>query len=114
MTLGTLTVQDVADYLKIESDDLTVSESAQITAMLAAARSYIVGQTGRTAEDLEQYPDIAIAALCLTGDFYNNRDMFTNIKGTGIASVNRTVDSIIEMYRHNLLPTPEEDEDVQP
>jgi len=111
MTISELTVSDVAAYLKIEDADLTESETGIITAMLNAARMYVQNYTGRDTEYLDQHPEVAIAALCLAGDFYTNRDMFTNIKGTGTASVNKTVQSILDMHRFNLLPS-EEVEDV--
>lgn len=112
MKISELTVSDVAAYLKIEDADLTDSEPALIEAMLNAAKTYVQNYTGRDSEYLDQFPDVAIAALCLAGDFYTNRDMFTNIKGTGVASVNRTVQSILDMHQFNLLPS-EEVEDVQ-
>lgn len=108
MKVSELSTQDVTEYLKIETDDLTDSESGMITAMLTAAKQYAQSYTGTDIDYLDQYPDVAIAVLCLTGDFYTNRDMFTNIKGTGTASVNRTVQSILDMHRHNLLPSSEE------
>jgi len=108
MVMTELTVSDVADYLKIEADDLTAGESAMIMGMLDAAKAYVRSYTGQDDAYLDGHPEIAIATLCLVGDFYTNRDMFTAVKGAGIASVNRTVQSILDMHQFNLLPSSEE------
>ena len=104
MKTSELTVSDLAAYLKIEDTDLTDSEPGILTAMLNAAKMYVQNYTGRDLNYLDQFPDVAIAALCLAGDFYTNRDMFTNIKGTGVAHINQTVQSILNMHQFNLLP----------
>lgn len=108
MKVSELTVANLAAYLKIESDDMDVTETAVLTAFLDSARHYAVEYTGRTVDELDGYSDAAIAVLCLAGDFYTNRDMYTNLKGTGTASVNQTVSSILNMYAVNLVPTEEE------
>lgn len=72
MTLGTLTPYDVRQYGRI---DLDPSEDGIICGILEAARSYCLSHTGLTAEEAEQYPDIALAALVIAVDLYDTRSM---------------------------------------
>lgn len=103
MKTSKLTYSELADYLRIEPDDLTAMERNVLDAFLEAARTYAANYTGRTVEELDGYPDVAIAVLCVAGDMYTNRDCISTVKG----SANQTVDTILSMYRVNLLPTPE-------
>lgn len=117
MITSALTYADLANYLKIESEDIDPVEQAVLTGFLSAAKTYAAGYTGLTAAELDEHEDIAIAVLCLAGDFYTNRDMYTVLKGTGNNAVNRTVQSILDMHARNLIPVEpveEEDDDVQP
>lgn len=101
MKTSKLTYSELADYLRIESDDLTAMERNVLDAFLEAARTYAANYTGRTLEELDEYPDAAIAVLCVAGDMYTNRDRTTTVKG----NANQTVDTILSMYAVNLLPT---------
>lgn len=109
MKISELTTTDLAAYLKIETDDIDLVETAMLQAFLDSAKNYAIQYTGRTADELDTYPDAGIAVLCLAGDFYTNRDMYTNIKGTGTASINRSIQSILNMHTVNLIPKEETD-----
>jgi hypothetical protein len=112
MTVSALTYSDLANYLRIEAADITTAEQATLTAFLSAAVEYVQTYSGLTTEECDEHADIAIAVLCVAGDFYTNRDMYTNLKGTGTATVNRTVQAILDKYATNLVPIVEdEDED---
>ncbi len=104
MKASELTVADLASYLKIESDDLDDVETAMLQSFLDAAWEYAKSYTGQTEEYLDGKNEVAIAALCLAGDMYTNRDMYTNLKGTGTATVNRTVQTILDMHSKNQIP----------
>lgn len=108
MKVSEITINDLAAYLRIETDDIDVVETAVLQAFLDAAVNYAVKYTGRTAEKLDEYADAGIAVMCLAGDLYTNRDMYTNLKGTGSAAVNKTVQSILDMYAVNLIPETED------
>ena len=41
-----------------------------------AARAYIAGYTGASAEELDEYEDVSIAFLVLCQDLYDNRTMY--------------------------------------
>lgn len=104
MKVSELTTTECAAYLRIEKDDLDIVEESTMQAFLDAAVNYACQYTGRTVDELDEHGDAAIAVLCLVGDLYTNRDMYTNLKGTGTASVNKTVQSILNMYAVNLIP----------
>lgn len=104
MKVSEITVTELAAYLKIESDDLDVVETAVLQTFVDAAKEHAIQYTGRTEDELDMHGDCAVAVLCLAGDLYTNRDMYTNLKGAGTATVNKTVQSILDMYATNLIP----------
>lgn len=109
MRASELTVENLADYLRIEPEDITDTETEMLTAFLAAAVEYVTTYTGLTAEECDAHPDLAVAVLCVAGDMYTNRDMYTSLKGTGTAAINRTAEVILNKYAVNLVPKEESD-----
>ena len=110
MTTSALTYEDLANYLRMETDDLTETEVASLDAFLTAAREYAANYTGLTAEQLDEHSDIAVAVLCVAGDLYTNRDMYMILKGTGNSYMNRTAETILNMYAVNLVPVEAEED----
>ncbi len=99
MKVSELTVEDIAEYLRIMPGDLDEAEKKTMAGLLEAAKSYVKSYTGLTEDEVDAYPDIVPAVCCLAGDFYTNRDMTPAVKG----SPNRTVESILNMHCTNLL-----------
>lgn len=97
MTISDVTLQNVLDYLRI--DNPTEIETAEVTAMMTAAKNYIVGYTGLTLEKLDEHEDVTIAYQVLIADMFDNRNMQLE-KPT---YVNKTVQSILSLYRENLV-----------
>ena len=97
MKVSDVTLQNVMDFLRI--DFPTEIEQTEITAMMAAAKNYIVGYTGLTEEELDEHEDISIAYQVLIADMFDNR----NNQIEKPTYVNRTVQSILSLYRVNLL-----------
>jgi uncharacterized phage protein (predicted DNA packaging) len=97
MTLSNVTLQNVMDYLRL--DDPSEIEQTEVTAMMTAAKKYIIGYTGLAEAELDEHEDITVAYLVLVADYFDNRNFQTD-KPT---YVNRTVQSILSMYRVNLL-----------
>lgn len=93
MKLSEVTPAVMAEYVRPASE-LTKTEEE----MWPAAVSYVLGQTGLTAEEADEYPDITIAALAVFSDFYDNRQVTVQND-----KVNRVVESILGMYCKNLL-----------
>ena len=113
MTVSGLEVSDLISYLHIDAEDVTDTESALLTAYLGSAKSYACAYTGLTEAKLDEHPETAVAVLCLAGDMYTNKDMYMGGSKASITP-NRTVESILNLHAVNLVPTVEEDADVQP
>ena len=106
MTVSELEYTDIVNYLHIDAEDVTTAEQAMIEGYLEAAKSYVAGYTGLTESELDEHPDIAIAALCVAGDMFTNRDMVTGGTKSSV-NVNKTVETILNMYAVNLVPSGE-------
>lgn len=87
---------DLVDYLRIS--ELDSSQVQLLTTIQAAATNYIVGVTGLTLEQLDNYPDLTIALYALVQDMYDNRTIYVDK-----ANISDTVSTILNMYRTNLL-----------
>lgn len=97
MKVSDVSAQNVMDFLRIDTP--TQVEETEIAAMMTAAKNYIVGYTGLTLEEIDEHEDITIAYEVLIADMFDNRNYQTD-KPT---YVNRTVQSILSLYRVNLL-----------
>ena len=90
MKVSEITQADVANYCRIQEDEIS---AAELATMKAAAIAYAAGYTGLTIEELDEHDDIAIAVLCLIADMYDNRLMTVDK-----TNVNRTIDTIFGMH----------------
>lgn len=94
--ISEITINDLVDYLRIS--ELDSSQTQLLTTIQAAAVNYIVGVTGLTLEQLDNYPDLTIALYALVQDMYDNRAIYVDK-----ANISDTVSTILNMYRTNLL-----------
>lgn len=94
--ISEITLNDLVDYLRIS--ELDSSQTQLLTTIQAAAVNYIVGVTGLTLEQLDNYPDLTIALYALVQDMYDNRAIYVDK-----ANISDTVSTILNMYRTNLL-----------
>ena len=94
--ISEITTTDLVDYLRIS--ELDSSQTQLLTTIQAAATSYIVGVTGLTLEQLDNYPDLTLALYALVQDMYDNRAIYVDK-----ANISDTVSTILNMYRTNLL-----------
>ena len=94
--ISEITTTDLVDYLRIS--ELDSSQTQLLTTIQAAAVNYIVGVTGLTLEQLDNYPDLTLAVYALVQDMYDNRAIYV-VK----ANISDTVSTILNMYRTNLL-----------
>lgn len=88
----------LADYLRIA--DPSEADNTLLSAILKAVPAYMTKYTGLSASDLDTYPDMVIAALCLAQDMYDNRAMYVDS-----STPNITAQSILDMHSVNLLPS---------
>nr|DAZ56809.1 MAG TPA: head tail connector [Caudoviricetes sp.] len=93
-----ITVQALADYLRVA--DPSEADNTLLAAIIKAVPSYMAKYTGLSAAQLDESPDMVIAALCLAQDMYDNRSMYVDS-----TKQNLTVQSILDMHSINLLPS---------
>ncbi len=102
MKVSEITIEDVAEHLRLEDDEYS---SVQLTAILEAAKEYVAdytgipqhtdGSIGTTLDDYAKFP-IAVFVLCQ--DMYDNRSFYVERN-----NVNKVVQSILDMHRVNLV-----------
>lgn len=93
-----ITVQALADYLRIA--DPSDADNTLLAAIIKAVPAYMCKYTGLSAAQLDESPDMVVAALCLAQDMYDNRSMYVDS-----IRQNLTVQSILDMHSINLLPS---------
>lgn len=97
MKISDVTTVAVKDYCRAEHSE----EESLFEAILAAAKQYIISQTGLTAQQCDEKADLTVALFVLCSDMYENR-LFSSAAGR-VSNVNKVVDSIISQYSINLL-----------
>lgn len=100
MKVSEITVQNVADYLRLNDGDY---DTTFISALISTAQKYISDYTGiPIASDIEKtlddYEDFYIVVMVLCQDMYDNRQMYIDGK-----ELNRLVSTILNMHCINLL-----------
>ena len=93
-----ITVAMLADYLRLA--DPSDADNALLAAIIKAVPAYMTKYTGLSAAQLDESPDMVVAALCLAQDMYDNRSMYVDS-----SRQNLTVQSILDMHSINLLPS---------
>lgn len=97
MKISEVTTQSLIDYLRI--DEVTETEESEIERMKESSISFIVGYTGLTKEELDDYEDLTQALFVLVADMFDNR----NMQSSKSVNVNKMVDRILGMHSVNLL-----------
>ena len=93
-----ITVQDVADYLRLDE-----YEEHDIETYLNIAKNYISSYTGipvtnEEGESLDDFPDFVIVVYILCQDMYDNRALYVDK-----SNINKVVQSILDMHTRNNL-----------
>jgi hypothetical protein len=94
--ISEITINDLVDYLRLPEFD--GSQAQLLTTIKAAVTSYILGVTGLSLVQLDNYPDLTLAFFALAQDMYDNRAIYVDK-----ANISDTVSTILNMYRTNLL-----------
>lgn len=95
MTVSSVTLAMVKEFCGIydnDSDDL-------LSALMPAAKSYIMGYTGLTAAEIDEHEDIVYAYCVIINDAFNNRDYTLS----SYRKPAPTVENILSMYAVNHL-----------
>lgn len=96
MKISELTAGIVKDYCGISDDN---SDDIIEKVLLPAAREYIKGYTGLTAEQCDEHEDLSIACMVLVNDMFSQRDYTISMH----RQISPTVKTILGMYAVNYL-----------
>lgn len=86
---------DIAEWLRLDEDDINVSELERLR---DTAIAYIAKYTSQTREYLDEQPDICHAVLVLVQDMHDNRAFCVESD-----KVNVVVQSILDLHRKLIL-----------
>lgn len=96
MKMSELTPDIVKDYCGISDSD---SDDVIRNILIPAAKKYIIGYTGLTAEQCDEHEDISIACMVLVNDMFTQRDYTISMH----RQISPTVKTILGMYAVNYL-----------
>ncbi len=96
MKISELTAELVKDYTGISDED---SDDMIENLMLPAAKAYITGYTGLTADECDKHEDLAVACCVLVNEMFTQRDYTLSSH----KQVSPTVKTILSMYAVNHL-----------
>lgn len=85
----------IKEYIRLDDD----CNEEMLEEMKKAAIAYVKSFTAMSDEELDEHEDISIAVLVLIQDMYDNRAYQTEKQ----VNTNKVVDSILHMYRKNLI-----------
>lgn len=89
-----MTISDLKSYVNVyhnEDDNL-------FTAILIAAKTFVAGYTGLSAENLDKSEDLTMAVYILASELYDNRAY--NVEAV---KVNPVIETLLNMHSVNLL-----------
>lgn len=92
MKVSELQNEEIKEFCGID-DDCTMLEAHK-----AAAKAFIIGYTGLTAEEIDTHEDITFAYLALINDMSQNRDYIASRE-----TLNPTASTILSLYSRNHL-----------
>lgn len=96
MRISDLTAAVVKDYCGISDED---SDTIINDVLLPAAKAYICGFTGLTAEQCDEHDDLTTACMVLVNDMFTSRDYTLSSH----RQVSPTVRTILSLYAVNYL-----------
>jgi len=98
MKVSDIKISDLLNQCRLDEDYLAEGEVEYLGNLKKAAIEYVKSFTGLKEKEIDEHEDITIAVLVLVSDMYDNRQMYVDR-----ANTNKTVDTILGMYRVNFL-----------
>ena len=98
MIVSDITNQDIASYLKLDFENLTEEETAELGTFLGSAKAFISEYTGLSLEEIDGHETFVIAVYVLVQDMYDNRSYYVDK-----SNLNQVVEHILNMHSVNLL-----------
>ena len=89
MKVSTITVKDVANYIRLT--ELSQEDTTLLTNLINIAKTFIKEYTG--VQDLDQYDDFTIVIFILCQDMYDNRTLYVDK-----TNPNKVVETILGMH----------------
>lgn len=89
MKVSTITIQDVADYIRLT--EISQEDTTLLTNLINIAKTFIKEYTG--VQDLDQYDDFIIVIFILCQDMYDNRTLYVDK-----TNLNKVVETILGMH----------------
>ena len=89
MKVSTITVQDVAEYIRLT--EVSQEDTKLLTNLINIAKTFIKEYTG--VQDLDQYDDFTIVIFILCQDMYDNRTLYVDK-----TNLNKVVETILGMH----------------
>lgn len=98
MKVSEITNKEVANYLRLEYEELTEGEKTELDNLLLVSEKFIKSHTGLTKEQIDTHEDFYIVVMILCQDMYDNRSLYVDK-----SNLNKVVDTILGMHSVNLL-----------
>jgi len=92
MKVSTITVEDIANYIRLQEVD--EADKKLLTALMTIAKKFITENTG--VKDLDEYDDFIIVVFILCQDMYDNRTLYVDKN-----NINKVVETILGMHSQN-------------
>ena len=92
MKVSTITVDDIANYIRLQEVD--EADKKLLTALMTIAKKFITENTG--VKDLDEYDDFLIVVFILCQDMYDNRTLYVDKN-----NLNKVVETILGMHSRN-------------
>ena len=92
MKVSTITVDDIANYIRLQEID--EADKKLLTALMTIAKKFITENTG--VKDLDEYDDFIIVVFILCQDMYDNRTLYVDKN-----NINKVVETILGMHSQN-------------
>lgn len=89
MKVSTITIQDVANYIRLT--EMSQEDKTLLTNLINIAKTFIKEYTG--VQDLDQYDDFIIVIFILCQDMYDNRTLYVDK-----TNLNKVVETILGMH----------------
>jgi len=92
MKVSTITVDDIANYIRLQEVD--EADKKLLTALMTIAKKFITENTG--VKDLDEFDDFIIVVFILCQDMYDNRTLYVDKN-----NINKVVETILGMHSQN-------------
>ena len=91
-----ITAVDIANYIRL--DEVSEDDTKTLENLIAISKSFIEHYTGRSEQELDNYPDFVIVVYILCQDMWDNRTLYVDN-----SNLNKVVETILGMHSVNLL-----------